>query len=70
MEKSKNKTGGIGLKNKMKSLLASILVGAMIFTSSSVTAFAEKPENPDNEQTNETINNESEINEVEEDSND
>ena len=53
MEKSKNKTGGIGLKNKMKSLLASILVGAMIFTSSSVTAFAEKPENPDNEQTNE-----------------
>lgn len=58
------------MKNKMKSLLASILVGAMIFTSSSVTAFAEKPENPDNEQTNETINNESEINEVEEDSND
>lgn len=58
------------MKNKMKSLLVSILVGAMIFTSSSVTAFAEKPENPDNEQTNETINNESEINEVEEDSND
>lgn len=55
------------MKNKMKSLLASILAGTMILTSSSVTAFAE---NQDSEQTNETINNESESSEVEQHSND